>query len=172
MHDQHDDPELLSEIEKLGYEPRDVPAEQTWKHAAMLYISIAVVMGLSWVFMAIVDRAQAERPDLSTFERRRSPEDPHPLLQSNVTAHEDIANLRKLERIKTDTAGWIDKDAGAARIPVDNAIELVLRERLPQRGAESAGPALSDSAEPVAPGAGSGTGRTAAVGVRQLGVAR
>ncbi len=171
MHDEHDDPELLTEIEKLGYEPRDVPAEQTWKHAAMLYISIAVVMGLSWVFMAIVDRSQAERPK-STFERGRSPEDPYPLLQSNVTAHGDIAKLRALEREKTDTAGWIDKEAGAARIPVNDAIGLVLREGLPQRGAESAGLARPDAAETAAGGAGSGVGGTAAVVVRQLGVAK
>ena len=159
MHDQRDDPELLSEIEKLGYEPRDVPVEKTWKHAAMLYISIAVIMGLSWVFMAIVDRSQAERPK-STFERGRSPEDPYPLLQSNVTAHEDIAKLRRLEEIKTDTAGWIDGEARAVRIPVDSAIGLVLREGLPERGA------ASDAGRE-----GSGEG-TATMGNRSLGVVR
>ncbi len=141
MQDQRDDPELLTETEKLGYEPRDVPVEQTWKHAAMLYISIAVIMGLSWVFMRIVDRSQATRPDLSTFERPRSPEDPYPLLQGNVSAHEDIARLREMEREKTDTAGWVDKEAGIARIPIDDAIELVLRDRLPDREPESGGAA-------------------------------
>ena len=167
MHDERDDPELLSEIEKLGYEPRDVPVEQTWRHAAMLYISIAVIMGLSWVFMAIVDRAQAERPDMSTFERPRSPGDPYPLLQSNVTAHKDIANLRRLEREKTDTAGWIDKEAGVARIPIDDAIELVLSERFPDRVSFSAG--ASDAVEVER---GTTTARTAGVVIRQMGEAR
>ncbi len=129
MHDHnHDDPETLSEIEKLGYDPRDVPVEKTWIHAVLLYASIAVTMVLAWLVMTVFDRAQVGKPQSATAVRSSTPPEPYPLLQSNKTAKTDIIDLRKAEQIKTDTAGWVDQGKGIAHIPVEDAKHLVLED--------------------------------------------
>ena len=53
MHEHsQDDPEVLSEIEKLGYDPRDVPVEKTVMHAVMLFLSVGAVMGLAFTLFS------------------------------------------------------------------------------------------------------------------------
>lgn len=129
MHDhEHDDPETLSEIEKLGYDPRDVPVEKTWIHAVLLYTGVGVTMVLSWLVMAYFDRAQVGKQSATEVVRPTSPTDPYPLLQSNATAKTDIVDLRHEEMLKSDTAGWVDKGKGVAHIPVENAKKIVLEE--------------------------------------------
>jgi hypothetical protein len=154
MHEhEQDDPEVLSEIEKLGYDPRDVPVEQTPKHAYALFISFGVMMLVAALVMWLMDRAQGSR---SVFtqplpERRNAPADPYPLLQSNLTAKKDIHDLRDEEAVKTDTAGWVDESKGTVRIPVATAIELVLKEGLPTTSAGAA-PASVTGQDPASPG--------------------
>lgn len=128
MHEHHqDDPQTLSEIEKLGYDPRDVPVEKTYIHAILLYVGCGVAMVAAWVLMSVFDRTQVGKP--ATIETRKSvPQQPYPLLQTNTTTKTDIHDLRHTEELKADTAGWIAKDKGIAHIPVDEAKKIVLAD--------------------------------------------
>ena len=129
MHEnEQDDPEVLSEIEKLGYDPRDVDVAKTPMHAVYLYGGIAASIFMAWLVMWVLDRSQVTTPEPSDFVRERAPEEPFPLLQSNITAKKDIEDLRALEHVKKSTAGWVDEEAGVARIPVETAIGLMLDE--------------------------------------------
>jgi hypothetical protein len=136
MHEHHeDDPEVLSEIEKLGYDPRDVPVEKTVIHAFLLFGSLAVAgffaAGVMWVFDRTEGFKSVGAQDIGKQERRIEPQDPYPLLQSNRTAHEDIARLRVEEDVKKHHYGWVDEKAGVVRMPVEDAMERVLAEGLP-----------------------------------------
>lgn len=148
MHEHHeDDPEVLSEIEKLGYDPRDVPVEKTWQHAVGLFAGVGAAMLLAWLVMFLIDHSQVgSKAGAPAVDRAISPEDPYPLLQSNRAAHEDIAALRLQEQIKTSTAGWVDKGKGVARVPVDVAKELVILEGIRPTGT-MATPALGVAPE-------------------------
>lgn len=148
MHEHHeDDPEVLSEIEKLGYDPRDVPVDKRMLfHAAGLFLGVGAAMFLAWIVMAALDRSQAGGKSIVGYERPVSPEDPYPLLQSNTAAHKDIADLRHKETVKTSTAGWVDKERGVAHIPIELAKELVLREGIKSTGNTPA-PALGVAPE-------------------------
>ena len=82
---------------------------------------------------------------LNTMETRRSEAMPTPLpliqlrptplpprLQPNPldqrTAEEDIAILRTREEELLSTYGWVDREAGIVRIPIDQAIELLAED--------------------------------------------
>ncbi len=154
MHEhEQDDPEVLSEIEKLGYDPRDVPVEKTYLHAAMLFLSCFVVGLVAWGVMAAIDRYEGTRTTgkQPLPERRAEPQDPYPLLQTNSTAETDIHDLRAKEAAKTDHAGWIDESKGVARIPVSVAIEKLLSEGMPKTSTQGA-PQSVTGADPAAPG--------------------
>ena len=154
MHEhEHDDPEVLSEIEKLGYDPRDVPVEKTWVHAAMLFLSCFVVGLLAWGVMAAIDRYEGSKSTgrQEVSERKNMPQDPYPLLQTNSSAKTDIVKLRTEEALKTEMAGWVDKEKGVARIPVSHAIELILKEGMPAT-ATGAAPASVTGEDPAQPG--------------------
>jgi hypothetical protein len=156
MHEHHeDDPEVLSEIERLGYDPRDVPVGETPKHAIALFLSVGAVMLVSWGIMAAIDRYQGSnivgRKDVTEVQRDRMPEEPYPILQTNRSAKQDIRDLRKDEMIKTTTYGWVDKEAGVASIPVESAKAMLLSEGLPVTVTQGM-PASVTGEDPSAPG--------------------
>ncbi len=154
MHEhEQDDPEVLSEIEKLGYDPRDVPVEKTKTHAIALFVSCFVVMILAGIVMTVIDRMQGSK---TVFEqplpvRQTLPEAPYPLLQTNSTAKTDIHDERAIEAVKTDTAGWVDKGKGVARIPVEQAKALILGEGMPRSAVQGA-PSSVTGEDPSKPG--------------------
>jgi len=132
MHEHpKDDPELLSEIEKLGYDPRDVDVSQTPKHAIFLYVGCGLSMLIAWVVMLVIDKDQVTTVEPAALTRDRMPEEPYPILQSNITAKKDIEDLRLEEKVRAESAGWVDKEAGIAHIPVATAIDLLLEEGFP-----------------------------------------
>ncbi len=56
---------------------------------------------------------------------------PGPLLQANPTA--DMAAMRREEDQLLSTYGWVDRQQGVVRVPIDRAIDLVLEAGLPQQ---------------------------------------
>lgn len=56
---------------------------------------------------------------------------PFPVLQ--VSAPLDLQDFLKRENAELDSYGWIDRHAGIVRMPIDEAMNLVLQEGLPVR---------------------------------------
>jgi len=56
---------------------------------------------------------------------------PEPRLQTNP--REDLRALRAREDELLTTYGWVDKPAGVVRIPIEEAMKLVLKRGLPAR---------------------------------------
>jgi hypothetical protein len=62
-----------------------------------------------------------------------------------------MRRLREQEDAILTTYGWVDRQAGIARIPIDVAMTQVLEEGLPVRQPESAPPAAGTPAPANAP---------------------
>jgi hypothetical protein len=73
------------------------------------------------------NQAAQQYPLAADFERPR----PTPALQTQPFA--DIYTLRQGEADRLTTYGWVDKDGGVARIPIDRAIDMLLQRGLPVR---------------------------------------
>jgi hypothetical protein len=88
-----------------------------------------VVWGLFVYFNTRPESTRAPEFPLATTQERREP--PEPRLQTNP--REDMRELRDAEQETLTTYGWVDRNAGIVRIPVDDAIKLTLQRGLPSR---------------------------------------
>ena len=61
---------------------------------------------------------------------------PEPRIQANPAA--DLKMLRDQEDAMLTTYGWVDARGGAVRVPIDVAMQLVLKDGLPARQQEKA----------------------------------
>jgi hypothetical protein len=64
-------------------------------------------------------------------DQARAAQSPFPKLQ--VSPAVDLAKFRTEEAAALDNYGWVDKDKGIVRIPIDRAMDLVLQRGLPAR---------------------------------------
>ena len=56
---------------------------------------------------------------------------PEPRLQTNP--RQDLRDLRAARRRVLKSYGWVDKNAGVVRIPIDEAMKLTVERGLPAR---------------------------------------
>jgi hypothetical protein len=98
-------------------------------------LSLAALAGLSllamWLlFDYMADRQARLEVALSpVFEARQLP--PEPRLQ--VSPRHDLREILTNEMEMLHTYGWVDRQAGIVRIPIERAIDLVAERGLPAR---------------------------------------
>lgn len=116
------------------YEHTDIDTSVGYKFALWLIvamlISVAIVYGTFWFFenrTAGADAA-AQRYPLAVGQEKNPPA---PNLQNQP--FKDVYLLRKGEAEKLESYGWVDKEGGVARIPIDRAMEVLLQRGLPAR---------------------------------------
>ena len=61
-----------------------------------------------------------------------------PTPQLQVSPPEDLHEFQRREDAELEGYGWIDGKAGIARIPIEQAMSMVVREGLPVRAATNA----------------------------------
>jgi hypothetical protein len=93
-------------------------------------VVIPAVVGLLFVYLA---RREA-RPvplefPLAGAEQHRMP--PEPRLQTNP--REDLQTFRDQEDTILTSYGWVDRNAGIVRIPIEEAMKLTVERGLPTR---------------------------------------
>ena len=116
------------------YEHTDIDVNVGYKFALWLsvamVISIGIVYGTFWFFEGRERSAnrQSEQYPLAAGLHK---EPPTPNLQKQP--FKDIYTLRQAETEKLTSYGWVDKDGGIARIPIDRAMELMLQKGFPAR---------------------------------------
>ena len=114
-------------------ETSDVAIGGIVRFAVGLVVTGVVISVLVWFLYSYLRRdvrpaVPAEFPLAATSLRRLPPE---PRLQTEP--REDLKNLREREDLALTTYGWVDKNAGIVRIPIDQAKKLVLERGLPSR---------------------------------------
>jgi hypothetical protein len=122
---------------KVRHETSDVDVKAILTAGAGLAAVGLAVSGVVWLLVVYLARAGTpaatrEFP-LAVADEQRLP--PEPRLQTNP--REDLADLRKAEDQVLESYGWVDKDAGVVRIPIEEAMRLTLERGLPSREQES-----------------------------------
>jgi hypothetical protein len=94
--------------------------------AGIVHLVLAFVMQQ---FSKEESKLQNQRPPLFAL-----PVDvPTPHLQGNPGA--DLARLKTQSLDRLNTYGWVNREAGIARIPIDRAMDILARSGLPKRAA-------------------------------------
>jgi hypothetical protein len=130
--DRHDNP-------VVEREPTDVNVRAILWFLLILTTGAVATFLAMWVLReALLAREKAASPVLTPLAEReavRLPRDldklPSPRLRAD-DRHE-LAELRQWEKQQLTTYGWVDRKSGVVRIPVSEAMKLVLKEGLPAR---------------------------------------
>jgi hypothetical protein len=112
-----------------GYEQRDVQARAiVWLFGGIAAAVIAAVVGLWFARQALQRAAEKRDPALSPLAGGPvSP--PPPRLQSDPRA--DLQVFRAREDRVLSSYGWVNRERGVVRIPIDRAIELLIERGEP-----------------------------------------
>jgi hypothetical protein len=115
----------------VGHEPSDLRPTNIALFGITLAGAIVLVLAVSyWIFEYNAGQHAQEQVPPSPLAHTREPT-PEPHLQ--VYAAEDLREMRAAEDAVLNGYGWIDKEAGIARIPVEKAIEVLAKKGLPVR---------------------------------------
>ena len=91
-----------------------------------LLVAGALMGGL----MLLFEKAYPVFPQVRT-PALRFEESPAPLLQA--APEEDLAQLRQTTREVLNSYGWVDRQAGTVRVPIERAIDIMARRGFPVR---------------------------------------
>ncbi len=115
-----------------GYEASDANAGDLAKYA----LGLAVICGVALVVVVLLlDYFRAEKkaaePALSPLAAQREALPPEPRLQIQPEA--DWDKYQAVEDSLSQTYGWVSREAGVVRLPIDRALELIAQRGLPVR---------------------------------------
>jgi hypothetical protein len=143
--------------ESGAYETRDIKARPLAVFIAGLTVAAIVVYLVVYLIIRLFNAQAARQDSLLTPSGSGQPAltqgerlPPEPRIQ--VDAAGDLQRLRAGEDAVLTTYGWVDREAGVVRLPVDVAMRLVLQEGLPARGpGDAVGPASRAQTTPAQP---------------------
>jgi len=119
--------------EAAHHEESDVAIGGLFGFAAGLAAVLVFVCFVVWIlFSYYAARARQSAPaefPLAVQQENRLP--PEPRLQTNP--RQDLRDLRSQEDQILGSYGWVDKNAGTVRIPIEQAMKLTLERGLPAR---------------------------------------
>jgi hypothetical protein len=156
MHTEHtpDDPEVLK---SMGYDRRDLNVPLIKKSSTIITISCVVMFIISVPFYnyysvpngSVIERMMGKTRDEAPDTRIRVAGD-NPVLQDNISTKLDIVEMRRNESDQLSTPGWVDKEKGKVRIPIKDAMQMIV-ERGVSTGTEvpakTTGNTISQNAE-------------------------
>jgi hypothetical protein len=111
-----------------GYEKSDAHVPTINRFLFGLFVLIGVSMLAMWAMHAFLARQEEKAPRPTLMEAQRVLP-PAPRLQVSNTR--DLAALKAGEERALSTYGWVDKQAGSVRIPVERAMEVLAQRGLP-----------------------------------------
>lgn len=125
MHHERDPEAINAETKpEIGYEYRDISVKGLVVSTLWFFVGSTIVIALTYVGMVMM----VDLPLRSTDPPATIPKYPHPLVQGSMATKVDIARVRKEEKEKMDSYGWVDESKGIARIPVDEAIKKLAEQ--------------------------------------------
>jgi hypothetical protein len=126
-------PQEATENLEVHHETTDVNFRAILAFGAGMIIVAVGIHFLIWLLFGYFTSREAQRVPLeyplAASQGERVP--PEPRLQTSP--REDLRELRASEDALLDGYGWVDKNAGIVRIPIDEAIRITLKRGLPAR---------------------------------------
>jgi hypothetical protein len=137
----------------VHHETSDVSIAGVLGFAAGLFVAAVLIHFMIWLLFLYFSGREAGRATL-TFplaagQEHRLP--PEPRLQSNP--RQDLRDLRAAEDGVLNSYGWVNKNAGIVRIPIGEAMKMIVQRGLPAR------PATKDAGSKEGAAATGGTAR-------------
>ena len=116
-----------------GHEESDANVSAVTKFGiGLAIISVVVLVLMVWLQNFFGNQTKRATPPPSPLmAERQSP--PGPRLQ--IEPAKDLDEVRATEDSVLNSYGWVVRDGGVMRIPIDRAIELVVQRGLPVRSA-------------------------------------
>ena len=129
-----------------GYETRDANAGGIFKFLAALGIVLVatglVCWGLFYYFSVhAVDQAASDSPFAGTRQLPLGP-------QLQVNPREDWLRFREEQEQALQTYAWENRSAGTVRVPIEEAMELLVKKGVPVQGEQQAPPADAEKQAP------------------------
>jgi hypothetical protein len=116
----------------LPVQPDDVSFSGIVWFVVILTITTLFCAGLVWVMFRVIEgRVAANDTPRSPVARPAGELPPGPNLLTNEPAN--LKSFRESEHTALTTYGWIDRNAGTVRIPIDKAKELLIQKGRPAR---------------------------------------
>lgn len=133
MHLPHDGAPAEPHIE---HEESDVNIRGIFGFAFGLLLTGVLIHFMVWVLFRYFDAREARKvaPEFPLAATQGSRVPPEPRLQTNP--RQDLSDLRAREDQVLTSYGWVDRNAGVVRIPIDQAMKLTLERGLPARTAD------------------------------------
>jgi hypothetical protein len=143
----------------LNHETTDVSLTGITRLAILSFVLIFAVLGVVYVFWGVFSSYSADTRPMGVMSGRKAGEDRLPVGPLVITDEPGaLRQLRAKERDVLDHYGWVDKNQGVVRIPIERAIELLASQ--PQRmsldGSAPAAPAAPAAPQGTTPDAGAG----------------
>jgi hypothetical protein len=116
---------------QIGHETRDISVGVVaWTSIGLVVLAMVMYVTVGGLFNLF----KSQHPSASAPSRITTPGmlPPQPRLQTNPTG--DLQQIREVDDAKLHSYGWIAKNAGVVRIPIDRAMDLLAQRGLPTRG--------------------------------------
>lgn len=129
-----------------GYETRDANAGGVFKFLVLLGIVLVVACLACWGLFRYfsahsVDQAASDSPFADTRQLPLGP-------QLQVNPREDWLKFREEQEQALETYAWENRTAGTVRVPIEEAMELLVKKGLPVQVAPQAQPEEAKKAAP------------------------
>ena len=131
-----------------GYETHDADTGGVFKFLVALGVVLVVAALASWGLFRYfsthdVNQAASDSPFADTRQLPLGP-------QLQVNPREDWLKFREEQEKSLETYAWENRTAGTVRVPIEGAMELLVKKGLPVQGAADAQPA--DAKKPAPEG--------------------
>jgi hypothetical protein len=128
-----------------GYETRDANAGGVFKFLVALGIVLVAASLVCWGMFRYfsaheVDQAASQSPFADTRQLPLGP-------QLQVNPREDWLRFREEQEKSLETYQWENRTAGTARVPIEVAMDLLVKKGLPVQGAPQ--PQAADAKKPA-----------------------
>lgn len=118
---------------EVVHEESDVNVGAILRYGVGLFLIAAVVHLFLWWLLGVYER-QNERAQTQMYPMAASQQDrlpPEPRFQRDP--QQELQDLRAKQKALLEGYGWTNKEAGVARIPIDEAMRIVVKRGLPAR---------------------------------------
>jgi hypothetical protein len=128
----------------VHHEESDVNISAILKFGAGLLAAAAVIHVAIWGLLLLLDRTQSSTTVDFPIAAGETRTPPGPQLQ--VTPRDDMRALIEQDEAALTSYGWVDRELGVVRIPIEVAMRLTLERGLPSRDADAAAPPATENA--------------------------
>ena len=115
------------------HEKRDVDVLNLLLIAALLLLVIGICLLVCWGILHLLNRERAAQEGPRMQVAQTAARFPPPQLLSQPGS--ELARVRRDAQTRLSTYGWVDRKAGIAHIPINRAMELLVKRGLPEVGA-------------------------------------